>query len=202
MILEDSAAPLSASTALARVARMNASQALSRHPLLVLLLPLFQVATTSPVYAQVDPLTLTSDSFMDGDAISARHSCRGEDLQPQLSWVNAPAETMSFAIVLIDLSIDYVHWVAYDVPPDTSDLPEGASNYGQLPPGTLEARAYGTSYRGPCPTSTHMYSFRIYALDQPMTAFTAVNPIRDADLSAAFDAHTLARATLTGTFTP
>jgi Raf kinase inhibitor-like YbhB/YbcL family protein len=148
------------------------------------------------------PFVLTSSAFMNGGAIPAANSCRGVDIQPEVAWTGAPPQTMSFAVVLIDDTIHYVHWVAYNIPPNIAELPEGASTRGQLPPGTMEAHAYGTRYRGPCPNSTHTYQFRVYALDQPMITFTASDPIGEAQLRAAFGNRALGVATMTGTFTP
>jgi Raf kinase inhibitor-like YbhB/YbcL family protein len=150
----------------------------------------------------IGPFVVTSSAFVEGAEIPRANSCYGIDRQPDLTWSGAPAGTMSFAAVLIDDTIDYVHWVAYGIPPTTTSLPAGASDDGLLPAGTQEADAYCVEYCGPCPGQMHQYSFRIYALDVATIAFTAQNPIDDADLDAAFDANTLGIAALTGTFTP
>ena len=152
--------------------------------------------------AGTEAFVVTSSAFVEGGEIPRANSCYGIDRQPDLTWSGAPAGTLSFAAVLIDDTLDYVHWVAYDVPPNTMSFPTGASDDGQLPAGTQEADAYCVEYCGPCPGQMHQYSFRIYALDVATIAFTAQNPIDDADLDAAFDANTLGIATLTGTFTP
>lgn len=147
-------------------------------------------------------LMLTSPAFEAGAAIPVAHSCQEADLQPALAWTGVPEGTQSFALVLIDDTFDYVHWVAYDLPANVSSLPEAASDRGTLPPPAREAMGYGVRYRGPCPPDRHTYSFRLYALDVATVDFTAVNPIRDEDVERAFSSRTLARATLTGTFTP
>ncbi len=100
----------------------------------------------------------------------------------------ATAATQSFALVMIDDSIDFVHWVAFDLPPETTSLPEGASDQGLLPAGTREANAYCVQYCGPCPPNTHTYTFRLYALDVPMIDFSYSGSFGDAELGAAFGA--------------
>lgn len=146
--------------------------------------------------------TLTSAAYAEGGAIPQRHSCGGEDLQPELSWSGAPAGTMSFAIVLIDESIDFTHWVAYDIPAGTSQLPEGASDMGSLPSGTQEARAYCTQFCGPCPRSQHTYTFEIFALDMANVPFGPRGAFGQAEIDRAYAGHILGRATLTATYTP
>jgi Raf kinase inhibitor-like YbhB/YbcL family protein len=148
------------------------------------------------------PFVLSSTAYMNGGMIPRRHSCRGIDVQPELSWSNAPAGTMSFAIVLIDDSIDFTHWVAYNIPASTSQLPESASDNRALPNGTQEADAYCRQFCGPCPGTTHTYTFKIFALDVATINFPFRGGFGDTQLMSAFGANTLGTATLTATFTP
>jgi|GEM_PF-2008865 hypothetical protein len=149
------------------------------------------------------PLSLSSPSIAAGGAIPARHACGGVDLQPQLDFANIPIGAQSLALVLIDDSINYVHWIALDIPPTTVGLAEAASDNGMLPAGTREIPAYGTQYRGPCPPNVHTYTFRLYALSVAQTTYNWPGSVlRAANLTAAFGANTLAEARLTGTYTP
>lgn len=158
--------------------------------------------TGTPEDAGAAPFTLTSPALMNNGGIPARHTCRGVDLQPELAWTGVPAGTQSFALVLIDDTIDFVHWIAYNMPPSTTSLPEGASDMGMLPAGTIEADAYCVQYCGPCPPSRHTYTFRIYALSVATTSFNWPNTIRARHLSMAFDANSLGVATLSGNYPP
>lgn len=148
------------------------------------------------------PFTLVSSAYAAGGMIPPLHSCRGEDLQPELTWSNPPAGTMSYAIILIDESIDFTHWVAYDIPANTSDLAEGASDRQALPRGTREASAYCTQFCGPCPRSTHTYTFTIYALDVATIAFGPSGGFGQSAIDRAFGGRVLGEASLTATFTP
>lgn len=147
-------------------------------------------------------LSLSSTAFAMSGVIPDRHTCGGPDLQPELSWTGVPAGTQSLALVLIDDSINFVHWIAYDLPPTLTTLPEGASDNGQLPAGAVEADAYCTQYCGPCPGNMHTYTFRLYALSVATTSYNWPNVIRAANLNAAFGGNSLGEARLTGTYTP
>ncbi|MBK6683232.1 MAG: YbhB/YbcL family Raf kinase inhibitor-like protein [Deltaproteobacteria bacterium] len=147
-------------------------------------------------------LSLNSTAFAMSGVIPDRHTCGGPDLQPELSWTGIPAGTLSLALVLIDDSINFVHWIAYDLPPTLTSLPEGASDNGQLPAGAVEADAYCTQYCGPCPGTMHTYTFRLYALDVATTSYNWPNVIRATHLNAAFGGNSLGEARLTGTYTP
>ncbi len=144
---------------------------------------------------------LTSTAFADGDPIPARHTCFGEDLQPPLEWFDAPARTKSFAVVLIDESFDFVHYIAHDIPFDVTALPEGASDEGGLPEPAREVDAYGGGpFHGPCPPEgPNTYAFRVYALDRREVEFAASGRLSDADLESAFGPHSLGMAVMRGT---
>lgn len=146
------------------------------------------------------PLALASANFAEGEVFPDEHTCAGADRQPELHWTGVPDGTLSFAVTLTDASIDYVHWVAFDVNPATTALAEGASDDGALPAGSDEARAYGTKYKGPCPQGNeHTYTFTLWALSAASTDFTATNPIAAVDLEAAFGAATIEAASFSGT---
>jgi Raf kinase inhibitor-like YbhB/YbcL family protein len=148
---------------------------------------------------------LQSTGFSEGDMIPYRFTCFGEDVQPKLTWSDPPAGTQSFALVLIDESFDFVHYVAINIPADTRSLREGASNNNTLPMGTREIPAYGGGpFHGPCtpPPGPNTYAFRLYALDQETVNFPFSGQMSNRQLSSVFDEHTLAIARLSGTCQP
>jgi len=59
-------------------------------------------------------------------------NCKGENVSLPLSWDNVPANTKSFAIMMVDpvprAGQGFVHWVAYDIPADKTGLKEGEAN--------------------------------------------------------------------------
>ena len=119
-------------------------------------------------------IVLTSAAFQHGADISRKYTCDAEDVSPPLRWTNAPAATKSFALIADDPDAPggaWVHWVIYDLPADTKELPEAVAKTEALPSGAKQGvndfRNLG--YNGPCPPpgSAHRYYFRLYALDAP-----------------------------------
>ncbi|HEY7515791.1 MAG TPA: YbhB/YbcL family Raf kinase inhibitor-like protein, partial [Vicinamibacteria bacterium] len=86
------------------------------------------------------PLTLSSPSFAHQGEIPSRFTCEGDDVSPALAWSGAPPGTKSLALIVDDPDapdpkapkMTWVHWVVYDLPPDSSGLTEAVK---ALPPG-------------------------------------------------------------------
>jgi Raf kinase inhibitor-like YbhB/YbcL family protein len=112
-------------------------------------------------------LRLSSSAFESGGDIPMKYTCDGNDVSPPLEWNGAPDGTQSFVLICDDPDAPrgtWSHWVIYNIPPNVSQLPEGAKA-----PGAAEGRNdFGnTGYGGPCPPRgpAHRYYFRLYALD-------------------------------------
>ena len=59
----------------------------------------------------------------------------------------------------------WVHWVVFNIPPSTKEIPEGREPEGIPGAGT----AGNTGYYGPCPPDReHRYYFKLYALDREL----------------------------------
>ncbi len=92
----------------------------------------------------------------------------------------------------------WVHWVLYDLPPDTAGLPEAVGH--ALPAGTRRGVNdwKRTGWGGPCPPiGRHRYFFKLYALDAPLGDLGTPTKAR---LEAAMKGHVLAEAQLMGTY--
>ncbi len=117
------------------------------------------------------PLQVSSSSFSAGGAIPRRFTCDGAGISPNLQWTSAPAGTKSFAVVMHDpdATVDFTHWLAYNIEPNIHELAEGASPHTAMPQGFAEGiNSFGRfGYGGPCPPAgkPHHYVFQIYALD-------------------------------------
>lgn len=153
--------------------------------------------TVEPV--AVHPMTLRSPAFEEGGEIPEIHTCDGVNTSPELIWESVPQGTVALALVLDDPDAgNFIHWVAYDLPPAHSGLPAGLRS--ELPGGgQMGVNAWGRSeYGGPCPpTGTHRYVFTLYALDSAL----GLPPGLTADgLLAAAEGHILAEAQLAGTY--
>jgi Raf kinase inhibitor-like YbhB/YbcL family protein len=152
-------------------------------------------------------LRLTSSSFEHEHEIPARHTCEGADHSPPLAWSGVPQGTKSLALILDDPDAPdprapkrtWVHWVAYDIPPGVTALPENASGVA-MPPGARQGLNdwHATGYRGPCPPiGRHRYVHELYALD---TVISDLGKVDKVALERAMEGHVLARATLIGTY--
>ena len=102
--------------------------------------------------------------------------CDGENISPQLSWINAPKNTKSFAITIHDKDAPtgggFWHWIVFNIPSKIQTIPSGAGNplKNMLPSGSIQSRNdYGYyGYGGPCPPighGDHQYLVTIYALN-------------------------------------
>jgi Raf kinase inhibitor-like YbhB/YbcL family protein len=133
------------------------------------------------------PMTLTSTAFQQNGDIPSKYTCDGEagvkDVSPPLAWEGVPNGAKSLVLIMDDPDAPdpnapervWVHWVVYNIPPDTRSLPENAGRAG-LPQGALHGRndwagreppdPRAAGYGGPCPPiGRHRYFHKLYALD-------------------------------------
>lgn len=160
--------------------------------------------------APTGTFTLTSPTISEGGAIPKAHVCAnrgGMNLSPQLVFANAPAGTMSFAVVLTDLSINngFLHSAIYDIPGTAAGLPADVDKaYAPTDvPGAHQTTSYAGArgYAGPCPSTPHMYQFKVYALSTATLPNAMMNTTMSQVVATA-SASNLGTATLTATFTP
>jgi len=148
-------------------------------------------------------MELKSSAFSQGRAIPSKYTCEGQDVSPPLTWTETPPGTKSLALIADDPDAPmgtWVHWVVYNLPPATRQLPEEFPTDGRLPDGTIQGKTdFGrTGYGGPCPPSgTHRYFFHLFALDTTLTLPSASTAKQ---LKAAMQGHILAEAQLMGTY--
>jgi len=149
-------------------------------------------------------LQITSTAFAEGQPIPAKYSCEGHDISPPLAWTNAPEKTKSFALIMDDPDAPvgtWVHWVLYDLPPDTTELPEDAAKTqfvaGNAKQGLNSWPRLG--YGGPCPPpgKPHRYFFKLYALDVMLDLKPGA---KKKDVEAAMKGHVLGEGQLMGTY--
>ncbi|WP_295558209.1 YbhB/YbcL family Raf kinase inhibitor-like protein [uncultured Hyphomicrobium sp.] len=152
-------------------------------------------------------LAITSPAFADGDAIPRTYTCQGDDRSPPLVWTGVPAGAKSLVLIVDDPDAPdpakpqrvWVHWVLYNLPPDSTGLAEGIAP-GALPSGTEDGlNDWGrTGYGGPCPPiGRHRYFHKLYALDARLAGLNA--PTKAAVL-AAMEGHVIGEAVLMGTY--
>jgi Raf kinase inhibitor-like YbhB/YbcL family protein len=121
-----------------------------------------------------------------------------------LHWAGVPAGTKSFALICDDPDAPrgtWVHWVLWNLPPETRDLSEGIPPKEELSDGSRQ----GTNdfkkigYGGPSPPKgkPHRYFFKLYALDAPLALKAGATK---ADVERAMRGHILGTAQLVGTY--
>lgn len=116
-------------------------------------------------------IKLESQAFNYGDFIPSKYTCDGANISPPLKWSGIPEGTKSIALICDDPDApigDWVHWVLYNIPPETKELKENFPSEKILKDGSIHGlndwKKYG--YGGPCPPSgIHRYYFKIFALD-------------------------------------
>ena len=142
---------------------------------------------------------LSSSAFIQSQAIPVKYTCDDQDVSPPLQWSEPPQGTQSFALICDDPDAPvgtWVHWVLFNIPAETRELPEQA-----LPPGgSVDGKnSWGrTGYGGPCPPGgTHRYFFKLYALDTTLDLPAGVDK---AKLLKAMEGHILGQADLMGTY--
>src|SRR5262245_10546005 len=112
-------------------------------------------------------IQITSNAFLDGEAIPTRYTCDGENVSPALDWSDIPEAAQSLALVCEDPDAPsglFTHWILYNLPPTTTGLAEGVSTNEQLDNGASQGRNdfNRIGYGGPCPPAkdnAHRYFF-------------------------------------------
>jgi Raf kinase inhibitor-like YbhB/YbcL family protein len=149
-------------------------------------------------------MQLTSAAFEQGAAIPSRFTCEGDNISPEFSWRDAPAETKSFVLILHDPDSPrpggFTHWVVYNITAETGHI-------GEKVPDEEQAAGLGTQgkndggeigYTGPCPPSgTHRYFARLFALDRELSLPLGATCKQ---VNSAMEGHVLAQAELMGTY--
>jgi len=115
-------------------------------------------------------MKLTSSAFENDAAIPKKYTCDGENINPPLAIADVPAEAKSLVLIMDDPDVPttiredgmWDHWIVFNIPPETTEIPEGREPEG--------VQGLGTSgdahYFGPCPPDReHRYFFKLYALD-------------------------------------
>lgn len=119
--------------------------------------------------------SITSPAFNADQDIPEKYTCDDQDISPPLQWTGLPEKTQSLVLIVDDPDapdpaapkMTWVHWVLYNLPPDSNGLPEAVQE-NNLPSGTLQGvnNWDRIGYGGPCPPiGQHRYFFKLYALD-------------------------------------
>lgn len=162
-------------------------------------------------------MKVTSTAFKEAGSIPIKYTGEGQDVSPPLDWFDVPSETKSLAVICDDPDAPsranprpegpWVHWVIYNIPSDTSGLPEAVARIAQpdQPAGARQGKndfaSDNIGYRGPMPPSgsgPHRYFFKVYALDCQLDLAPENATVKS--LLDAIEGHILDKAALMGTY--
>jgi len=97
------------------------------------------------------------------------HLCGGTNHAPGFSWVNPPANTQSYAILVVDPDgregLGVNHWVVYNIPGTANGVSTADIAGAKFTPGRGTGDYVG--YRGPCPPigdAPHHYIVTLFAI--------------------------------------
>ncbi len=115
-----------------------------------------------------DSLALASPAFLEKEEIPPVYTCEGDNISPPLTISGVTEEGRSMVLIMDDPDAPtgvFDHWVVFDIPTGTTEIPEG-----QEPSGTLGVGTSGQlGYFGPCPPGErHRYVFTLYVLDRAL----------------------------------
>ena len=149
-------------------------------------------------------LKVASAAFVMNAAVPAPNLYDGPNRSPPLSWSDVPDGTKSLAVICDDPDAPrgtWVHWVLFNLPPGTTQLPEGIPKDRKLPSGAIQGvndfRQPGYDGPAPPPGKPHRYVFKVYALD----AMLPLGPgAIKADVEKAMKGRILAQGQLVGMY--
>ncbi len=126
-------------------------------------------------------MRITSSAFEQNGSIPAKYTCKGENINPPLTFEDVPKEAKSLVLIVEDPDAPskmWVHWVLFNLSPNVNFIPENGKP-SNAQEGITDFGPAG--YGGPCPppaspeqlqrgeSGTHRYFFRLYALDSKLS---------------------------------
>ncbi len=149
---------------------------------------------------EVSEMNLTSTAFANSGTIPPKYTCDGANVNPPLTISNAPEGTKSLVLIMDDPDAVepagkvWDHWIVWNIPPITREIPEGQEPKGVHGKGT----GNNLQYKGPCPPDrVHRYFFKLYALN---TGLQLPEGSTKTEVEKAMKGHILARAELMGRY--
>jgi len=144
---------------------------------------LASLCASTAAFAQAKVFEISSTTFKDGAMLPVKAAnskanapnnanCVGENVSPQLSWVNPPADTKSFVLLMEDpegrAPAGVHHMVTYGIAPTVTGFAEGElSKASDKFVGGKATQGTGI-YNGPCTPANvqpHHYTFLLIATD-------------------------------------
>jgi len=138
--------------------------------------------------------SILSSDFNEGNEIPKEFGYKFENKEPNLDFKNIPENTKSIGLIMDDpdamaaVGKIWVHWLQYFDYPLKNLIIEGKTDFGEI------------GYGGPAPPNgRHTYIFKAYALDFSPDLKEGYSK---QELEDVMEGHIIAKAQLTGNFTP
>lgn len=141
-------------------------------------------------------MKLTSSAFKNGEAIPIVYSCDGENASPPLEISEIPAGASSLVLMIDDPDAPggkFIHWLFWNLKPVEQEIKKNQKPEGAIE-GLNELGKHGFVSFCP-PTGTHVYLFKVYALDIILPANPNLNKKQIREL---MEGHILERVILRG----
>jgi hypothetical protein len=118
-------------------------------------------------------LLVTSSAFTSGGQLEDKYTQNGDNMSPSIAWTKGPLGTQSYVVLAEDAGVNrhdpIVHWVIYNIPSTTSQLPQNIPTDAHLENGAEQGKNVrgAVGYIGPKPPAgqTHPYHFEVFALN-------------------------------------
>ncbi len=148
-------------------------------------------------------MRLSSPVFENGTCIPQKYGQNFANVNPPLAIVDVPTGAVSLVLFMDDPDIPaaagvpvWDHWVVFNIPATTTEIPEAWTVAGVRGKGTRGL----LDYSGPRPPDReHRYFFRLYALD---TMLDIPEGSTKQEVTDAMHGHIIDRAELMGRFAP
>lgn len=148
-------------------------------------------------------MILESPAFEDGKEIPRKYGYKDGNASPPLRISGVPGDAKSLVLIMDDpdamgaVGRLWVHWVVWNIDPNTSEISESS-----VPDGAIEGTTdFGsTGYGGPAPPDKrHTYVFKMYALNSKISLQGGATKRQVEDAMQNF---IIAQTSLCGTFAP
>ena len=130
------------------------------------------------------------------------YGCNGENISPQLAWMNPPSNTKSYAIICHDPDAPrengWYHWLVVNIPSSVTSIKQGE----KIKNATETITDFKTvGYGGACPPvghGIHHYNFTIYALNVEKLDIKDTTPPKEVE--SLVISHSIAKSTISALF--
>jgi Raf kinase inhibitor-like YbhB/YbcL family protein len=134
----------------------------------------------APRRAPLVQMYLESKAFPDGGIVPFKYANAGGSVQPDFKIINGSPDTVSYAVILHDIEVaiggpgDVLHWMAWNIPGNTTQIEEGKLPEGSVNGANITGQNKYMGMGAPAGPRYHHYVFEFYGLnaklDLPPTA--------------------------------